>query len=296
MTLQEIARALGGNVSGNEVLAPGPGHGLRNRNLSVKLSHQSPHGFIVHSFAADDWRLCQAYVAAKLGITLNRSAPRPTAERTAQPPKPDLSAQGRVARAVALWGEGADPRGTVVEHYLSSRELNLPDEIAVQALRFHPTCPWMDSTTNTLVRVPAMLVAMRSLMTDQVTAVHRTRLTQDGVKVDRRMLGVAAGAAVKLDADDTVTAGLTIGEGVETCLAGRQLGFRPVWALASAGAISVFPVLGGVEALTILTEADEASARATNECGSRWHAARREVVLVAPRSGSDMNDAIREAA
>ena len=48
--------------------------------------------------------------------------------------------------------------------------------------------------------------------------------------------------------------GIAIGEGFETCMAARQIGFRPVWALGSVGAIEDFPVLSGIECLTILGE------------------------------------------
>src|SRR4051794_18444545 len=54
-----------------------------------------------------------------------------------------------------------------------------------------------------------------------------------------------------------VTIGLTVGEGVETCLSARQLGLRPAWALGSVRAIRTFPVLSGIEALTILEETDD---------------------------------------
>jgi hypothetical protein len=33
LDLRSIARALGGEISGNQVLAPGPGHGPRDRSL-----------------------------------------------------------------------------------------------------------------------------------------------------------------------------------------------------------------------------------------------------------------------
>ena len=94
--------------------------------------------------------------------------------------------------------------------------------------------------------------------------------------------------------------GLVVGEGLESCLAARQLGLKPVWALGSAQAISTFPVLSGVEALTILSERNEdgsrnlASQHAIAECGERWHGARREVILVDPPEGdTDANDALR---
>lgn len=142
---------------------------------------------------------------------------------------------------------------------------------------------------------PAMIAAMRTIRGDDLVAVHRTRLSPEGQKVDRRMLGPAAGAAVKLDPDEAVSMGLIIGEGIETCLAARQLGFQPVWATGSSGGIRAFPVLSGVEALTVLAEVDAngANERAINECGARWHAAGRDVIVAAPQSGKDINDALR---
>ena len=89
--------------------------------------------------------------------------------------------------------------------------------------------------------------------------------------------------------------GLAIGEGIETVMQGRQLGFRPGWALGSAGGIKAFPVLGGIECLTIHAERDDTNARAVETCAARWHRAGREVVIIEPRSGSDLNDAMRGA-
>jgi hypothetical protein len=61
------AAALGGDVSGNSVRAPGPGHSARDRSLSVTPSIAAPNGFLVHSFAGDDPLGCLDYVRAKLG-------------------------------------------------------------------------------------------------------------------------------------------------------------------------------------------------------------------------------------
>jgi hypothetical protein len=64
--LQSWARALGGEVSGNQVLCPGPGHDAEDRSLSVKLGKNGEP--IVHSFAGDDWRTCRDYAREKLGL------------------------------------------------------------------------------------------------------------------------------------------------------------------------------------------------------------------------------------
>ncbi len=64
-SLEEIARALGGEVRGDWVSAPGPGHSLQDRSMSIKLTGNGD--FVVHSFSGDDWRKCRDYVDAKLG-------------------------------------------------------------------------------------------------------------------------------------------------------------------------------------------------------------------------------------
>jgi hypothetical protein len=51
-----IARALGGDVAGHNVLAPGPGHSRADRSLSIKIDAAAKDGFIVHSFAGGDYR------------------------------------------------------------------------------------------------------------------------------------------------------------------------------------------------------------------------------------------------
>ena len=91
-------------------------------------------------------------------------------------------------------------------------------------------------------------------------------------------------------------AGLHIGEGIESCLAARQIGLRPAWALGSCMAVGAFPVLPGIETLSILREHDEASRRNADACAMRWHDSGREVFDVWPNKGKDVNDAIKGAA
>ncbi|GAA0004409.1 AAA family ATPase [Bradyrhizobium diazoefficiens] len=68
MTPQQVAAALGGEVSGREVLAPGPGHAPKDRSLSIKLDSSAPDGMLVHSFAGDDPLQCKDYVRERLGL------------------------------------------------------------------------------------------------------------------------------------------------------------------------------------------------------------------------------------
>jgi putative DNA primase/helicase len=125
--------------------------------------------------------------------------------------------------------------------------------------------------------------------------VARTFLDREGRKLRRKFCGPVGGAAIKVDADENVTHGLHVGEGVETCLA-RQLGLRPAWALGSAGGVASFPVLNGIECLTLLSENDAASPRAIEACAARWHSAARGVLINRPIGGKDLNDVLPAAA
>ena len=66
--LRSLARALGGEVRGDEVLCPGPRHSAKDRSLAVKPNNYAPDGFVVHSFAGDDPIACKDYVREKAGL------------------------------------------------------------------------------------------------------------------------------------------------------------------------------------------------------------------------------------
>ena len=182
-----------------------------------------------------------------------------------------------------LWGEGVDPRGTPAETYLRSRRLELDSDVAGEVLRWHP-------------RIRAMLALFRDIQTNEPQALSRTFLGHEARKIERRFLGPVGGAAIKLDADEDVLGGLHIGEGIETCMTARMFGLRPTWALGSAGAIAEFPVLSGIECLTLLREHDHANKQASDACATRWTAAGWEVFNIRPIAGKDINDAIKGAA
>lgn len=304
--LRELAHALGGEVAGRQVLAPGPYHSAKDRSLSVWPCATAPDGFLATSHAGDDWRTCRDHVKARIGLPLGRQVrdltPEERAEWAARRREAEKAEQAERQRRIAL-ARGvldgtihpADDPAKMVQRYLRRRGLDLTAEIA-DVLRYHPACPWKTEDGRT-IRVPAMIAPMRDIRTNEVIGVHRTVLDSEARKVGRRMLGIATGACVKLDPDSAVTTGLTIGEGIETVLTARVLKFRPAWAMGSVGQVAAFPVLPGIEALTILEEIDAgASRRAVDECGERWTEAGREVRTVLPKTGSDLNDAIREIA
>jgi putative DNA primase/helicase len=198
---------------------------------------------------------------------------------------------GNQRRALGLWGEGLPIAETVAARYLATRGIFEPS-INNEVLRFHPSCPYGERE-----RHPCMLALLRDIHTDQPRAIHRTALTLGGDKMGRMVLGPKDGSAVKLSPNEAVTMGLTIAEGVETALSGIQLGWRPAWSVGDAAVIAKFPVLPGVEALTILVDNDESGTGQLRaiECSDRWTKAGREVLRVIPRrSGDDLNDIVRK--
>ena len=164
-------------------------------------------------------------------------------------------------------------------------------------LRFHPAA-WRNAAFGP--RGPAMLALMTDPATAEPAGLHVTYLRADGTgkaagERPKVMLGHAG--VVRLEPDEGVTLGLGIAEGIETALSVAEVfGWRPVWAASSAGAIARFPVLAGIEVLTIFADGDQAGLEAARNCCARWSAAGREArVLVAP-PGTDFNDISGDAA
>lgn len=212
-----------------------------------------------------------------------------------EPPPRQLVEDANGKRALAIWSDAKPFGGTLAETYLQSRKLEYDDPDG-DVLRFHPHCPFGGVTH------PCMVALFRAIESNEPTAIHRTALTPDGRKIDRKALGPIAGAAIKLSAEEDVTIGLHIGEGIETTLAAMSMGFRPAWALGHAGGIAKFPVLPGIETLTIIVDHDhpdsngrQAGHEAARDCGQRWIEAGREVFNVVPHlMGTDMADVLAE--
>jgi len=200
LNARAVAAALGGEAHGNRVLAPGPGHSKHDRSLSVAVDPDAPGGFVVHSFAGDDWRECRDYVRERLGLAdFTPAGPRPS-PIIAAPPQD----RARVERAGILWGEARPIEGTPAEAYLASRGLSYQGE----ALRWHPSCPFGKGE-----RHGCMIGLVRNIVTDEPQAIHRTAIDANGRKIDRKAYGPIGGGAVKLTHNADVTTVIAIGEG-----------------------------------------------------------------------------------
>jgi hypothetical protein len=197
---------------------------------------------------------------------------KPVAPRPRSEPRLELAKTPHVDLGLKIWGESVNPRGTIVESYFDGRVGALWDR-AEEAIRYHPACPFKGE------KVPALVALLRDILTDEPCGIHRTALLADGSDRDRArgkaMLGRAASAAIKVCPDDEVALGLGVTEGIETAAAVISIGWRPVWGAASASAIAQFPVLSGIEELTIFADCDAngVGQRASQQCFQRWHEA-----------------------
>jgi len=234
---------------------------------------------LLHSEAGIDFRPAQAENA-------NASCRRSPAAAAPANEHFDLS--------LKLAQESVCLAGTIGEEYLRFRGCQPPRG---DALRFHPACP-----RGRGERLPAMLAVMTDPVSNRFVGVHRTFLRPDGMgKIEhgtaKMMLGNAG--VIRLAPDDEITFGLGICEGIETGLALMQrAGWLAVWAAGSAGAILKFPILVGIDCLTIFPDTDDSGAgrKAAEACTNRWVEAGREVQTIWPPGGLDWNDALTRAA
>jgi putative DNA primase/helicase len=282
--LRQAARALGGDIAGrDQVLCPGPGHSTQDRSLAVRFVAD---GFIVHSHASDNWQACRDHVSARLGWDTQRPATKPA--RMGATPQTSDDVVDRIGWARSLWRATVPAKGTLAERYLvETRRLELPDSAAI---RFHPRLKF----SRIGEFLPAMVCAMVDIRTNEFTGIHRTFLTADAKKAGILTLGRKLGSAIKIDPDDVVHEGLAVAEGVESAIAARFL-YRPAWSLIDANGINGFPVLPGIEHLSIFADndANKTGEVAAYECQERWQRTGAEVVIqMPPNVGEDIADII----
>jgi phage/plasmid primase-like uncharacterized protein len=216
----------------------------------------------------------------------------PAPRITAAPPQ-HQRAQASPHRTAALriWHYAGSIFGTPAQTYLTNTRnidiAQIPD--VDEVLRYHALCP-IDAA-----QLPCLIALIRNVQTNAPIGIMRTPLSADGRKapvrkIDRWALGDKAGGAIKLWEDAAVTTGLVVGEGLETVLAAatriehRGTLLQPAWALIDSGNLQNFPVLSGIEALTILVDNDSTGVgqHAADACTKRWVEAERSVEQLIP--------------
>jgi hypothetical protein len=217
--------------------------------------------------------------------------PRHTRRDVADRDQETNIARSNTARfAASIWNASIHPRGTVVEAYLKSRSLEIPDGVAGDVIRFCKPFHYRGRTAAGMVSL------FRDIESNEPVAISLTFLDKDADKLERRFFGPVSRAAIKLDTK--VIRKLHVGEGVESCLAAMLAGFHPTWAVGSAGGIASLPAIGNIMKLHILGEVNDGGAneRAAETCAARWSDAgsKADIIIIEPLVGGDMNDVWRE--
>jgi len=250
-----ITQALGGKWQGRYGLCRCPTHA--DGNPSLKVSDSDRKGIDVHCFAGCEWKDIKSELRRQGLLDDNFSAgvqSRPKAIQE-EPKKVDWS----------LWHRAVPLPGTLAEKYfVHYRKLKIGSLDLDHCLRFNS--------------VHRMVVAlMTHPITNDPVGIHRTYLNAEGGKFERKMLGHQG--VVRVTDDPDVTYGLGIAEGIEDALT-VALNWGPAWAATSAGAIERFPVLSGIDRISIFADADAAGQKAARACADRWIAAGQEAEII----------------
>jgi hypothetical protein len=275
--------------------------------MSLRLSPTAPDSFLVHSFAGDNWRTCRDHVRAKLGL----SSCGALLERAAAPKKQTSATPDEMRRAIfvvtkisAITRELDPIRGFPGERYLREHrciDTDALDDILgrTDAIGWHPSVYFNEPGHPLHGQKLGCIVG---IMTDPATAqptgaISRTYIGPDRKKVCKAKTLGEGGGVVRLLRDEDTLEGLFLAEGLETALAAAALGLKPVWATGAAGTMGKFPVLAGIECLTLIADHDTngAGERAARVTEAGWLAAGRKArVILRDRTG-DINDALKES-
>jgi len=160
-------------------------------------------------------------------------------------------------------------------------------------------------------RGPALVGLVTDVLTCEPINLHRTWIAKDGsgkapIPKPRRLLkGHRSRGVIRLWPDADITLGLVIGEGIETCLAAAMHSLEPVWAAMNAANLAAFPVLPGIEGLTILVDHDKPNPQTGRRAGidaalelvERYAEAgfdpKQDIKVILPSTeGEDVNDIV----
>jgi putative DNA primase/helicase len=216
-----------------------------------------------------------------LGAANHRPAPIPTPSVA-----PDDTIR-RIAVARRIWDAAHDARRSPVASYLAGRGITIDPP---PSLRWAPALRRQDGTNG-----PAMVARIDNIDVELI-GIARTWLTRDAAgcwrRLDRAMLGRAAGGAVRLaPAAET----LMISEGIETCLAAMAAMTMPGWAaLSTSGMVGlVLPEVARTVIILVDHDASDAGEQAARTAAQRWLAEGRRVqIAMPPEPDTDFNDVL----
>jgi len=301
MSAADLTKALGGRWHGRYGIARCAAHADRSPSLSI--ADGADDELLVHCHAGCSQREVIAALQ-RLGLWPVRSDAMPEAteaEKERRRKQRIGREREREIRAAYIekvwrwtWDSASPARGSPVENWLRVRGIVFePAELDRLPLRWTDQCPHGRSSA------PAMLALMTDAITAEPCGLHRTFLLPDGSakafgKDSRMMLGPAG--IMRLSPDDAVSEGLGICEGIETGLAIMATGWRPIWAAGSLDGLKQFPVLAGIECLTVFADPKPQEVAGARACAARWAEGGREAIIRIPGGVGDWNDVLQVAA
>lgn len=259
LSLSDLHCIFGGDLRGDGVHAPYPGHSSRDRGMVLRLRHDG-RGVLVNTFNGE-WRHALRHVEGELRsrgfVSANVRAPtqaerRAFAEAAAKAKAERETRQLSRAQALACEGMAPEPGGPV-HTYLAVR--GLPASTVARAVNAGAIWEHRDEFKR-----PSML-AMAHDNSGHLRCVQLTKLKADGSgkrgsSIDRLTFGSPTGAACRLFklSGDT----LAIAEGVETALAFHALRGVPTWAAFGSRNLAAFEPPRSVRTLIIAADGDKA--------------------------------------
>jgi Toprim domain len=287
--LRTIARALGGEISGGQILCPGPGHSSRDRSLAVRLSPTAPTGYVVHSFAGDDPLRCRDHVTARVGLrrdgrrwsTLRRrkGAAQARHAQSQAPHQGPINGEGtasdasRTESARWLW-RGARPiAGSAAERYLrEARGYGGPLPVTLRYLQARGDHPHAMIAAFALPNEPEP--GAIAIAGGDVTGVHLTRLASDGrgklgSRRDKIIIGRCLGSPIMLAPTNDLL-GLAVCEGIEDALSLHAATGLGAWAAGSASRLAALSnsVPDWIDTVTVCADSDPAGRKGAGALGA----------------------------
>jgi hypothetical protein len=154
------------------------------------------------------------------------------------------------------------------------------------------------------------LGAIIGILTDPITGIRTGGISRTFIHEGRKVAkakslgGVGRLGIIRLSPDDEVGTGLHVCEGIESALSAMMMSFCPMWAAGSTAQLAAFPVIAGIECLTVIADNDRetpgqiaAGDKAAREVCQRWaDAGRQAVKKISKRPGEDANDILKRLA
>jgi hypothetical protein len=232
--------------------------------------------------------------------TLTGDGQRMRATPAAELLRPDANEDDHknLDRAETIWRQ-ATALTPVAVGYFAKRHIDINAVPELGGLRFHPHCPWGKGV------IPAIVGRFTTALGNEPRGIWRRPITGETPMT----FGPVSGCVIRLWPENTVDRRIVLGEGVETVLAAatrivhRGTLLQPAWAAGGAGNVRKFPLLTGVEALTLLVDNDlpdqhgrRVGQEAAAKCAGLWSAAGRRVIRLTPKAvDTDFNDVVRHA-